>query len=267
MDSIRRSTRIRKCVDYNNKCALPTDDVEVLESPSGSKQKRKTQDDENSLQGSPSRASIQKMPHIVENEASPELVQTRKKKKLSLGKKESNKDNKEKELEEKSEETPTFEGVQEMNMVVITDPTPTNVTIKNGAEDDDLFDGGELSDPSAKSEDDSDDDQFVFDVSDDASDYEESSKSKSKKKSPNTGRKTKSTSTKENGGIKKSRGKKQTESTASAINTSEPSNKKTASSLLSKKTIGGLKKKAIGESIPSTPKFASGKYTKKSVKS
>ncbi|CAG8452096.1 5285_t:CDS:2, partial [Funneliformis mosseae] len=243
----------RKCVDYNDKCALPTDNVEDLESPSGGKQKTKT-NDEDSLQGSSSRAFTRNMPHNGENEASSGLVQTRKKKKLSLGKKGSNKDNKEKEPDvEKSEETPKYGGAQEMNMVVITDPTPTNVNIKNGAEDDDLFDDGELSDPSAKSDDDSDDDKFVFDVSDDESDYEESSKSKSKKKSPNTGRKTKSTSAKESGG--KGIGKKQT-------NTSEPSNKKTVSSLLTKKTIGGLKKKAIGESIPSTPKFTSGALSK-----
>lgn len=123
----------------------------------------------------------------------------------------------------------------------------------------DLFDDGELSDPpkdldedlegevalsnlklqdkqtknvAAKLNDDLDDDTFAFDDTDDGSDYEEGCKSKSKKKSLNT--KGKSTPVKENGDVKKGKGKKQ------MVSTTAPS-AKSASPLQTKKVPGGLK--------------------------
>ncbi|CAB4424770.1 unnamed protein product [Rhizophagus irregularis] len=254
MESVRRSTRKRKCVDYNDNYATPTGAVNNLNSP-----------DYNSLQGSP-RMSTQKTPRNGENVASLEHAQTKKKKKLSLGKNKSgtsNKDNKESELNER------YEGAQEVNMVVIVEKTPTIDSVKG----DDLFDDGELSDPpdldknlesdnnfklqdkqnkktpAVKLNDDTDDDTFAFDDTDDGSDYEEGCKSKSKKKSLNTGRKEKSAPAKENDGAKKRKDKKQIVSTMKTTNISTP--------LQTKNALGGLKRKAIGKSNPLTPKFTS----------
>ncbi|GES96628.1 hypothetical protein GLOIN_2v1606100 [Rhizophagus clarus] len=262
MESVRRSTRKRKCVDYNDNYSFPTGAVDNLNSP-----------DCDFFQGSPSRMSTQKMPRNGENVASLEHAQTKKKKKLSLGKNKSgtlNKDNKEKEKEPNER----YEGAQEVNMVVIVEPTPTIDSVK------DLFDDGELSDPpdldknlesdnnfkfqdkqtkkmtAAKLNDDKDDDAFVFDDTDDGSDYEEGCKSKSKKKSLNTGKKEKSVPAKENGGAKKGKDKKQIVSTTKTANTST-STKKIISPLQIKNALGGLKRKAIGKSNPLTPKFTS----------
>ncbi|PKC07050.1 hypothetical protein RhiirA5_418746 [Rhizophagus irregularis] len=244
MESVRRSTRKRKCVDYNDNYVTPTGAVNNLNSP-----------DYNSLQGSPS-MSTQKTPRNGENVASLEHAQTKKKKKLSL-------DNKESELNER------YEGAQEVNMVVIVEKTPTIDSVKG----DDLFDDGELSDPpdldknlesdnnfklqdkqnkktpAVKLNDDTDDDTFAFDDTDDGSDYEEGCKSKSKKKSLNTGRKEKSAPAKENDGAKKRKDKKQIVSTMKTTNISTP--------LQTKNALGGLKRKVIGKSNPLTPKFTS----------
>lgn len=121
----------------------------------------------------------------------------------------------------------------------------------------DLFDDGELSDPpdldknlesdnnfklqdkqnkktpAVKLNDDTDDDTFAFDDTDDGSDYEEGCKSKSKKKSLNTGRKEKSAPAKENDGAKKRKDKKQIVSTMKTTNISTP--------LQTKNALGGLK--------------------------
>jgi hypothetical protein len=135
----------------------------------------------------------------------------------------------------------------------------------------DLFEDGELSDPpdldknlesdnnfklqdkqtkkmpASKLNDDTDDDTFEFDDTDDGSDYEEGCKSKSKKKILNTGKKEKSVLAKENDGAKKGKDKKQIVSTT---NTSTPSIKKTVSPLQTKNALEGLKvSKMLNESI------------------
>ncbi|RIA95919.1 hypothetical protein C1645_816061 [Glomus cerebriforme] len=253
MESVRRSTRKRKCVDYNDNQAGNVDKSDSL--------------DCDSFQGSPSYISTQKTHSNGENIVLSEHTQTKKKKKLSLSKKSgtSNKDNKEKEQCGKSSK---FEGAQEVNMVVIVEPMP----IKDGAKGDDLFNDSELSDPPdldkdlkseidletkkavAKLNYDTDDDTFAFDDTDDGSDYEEGCKNISKKKNLNTGKKAKPTPAKENGRVKKDKEKKQS---VSKTNTSAQSTKKTAS-----QALGGLKRKVIGESKPLTPKFTSGPLNK-----
>ncbi|CAG8589774.1 10044_t:CDS:2 [Rhizophagus irregularis] len=200
MESVRRSTRKRKCVDYNDNYVTPTGAVNNLNSP-----------DYNSLQGSP-RMSTQKTPRNGENVASLEHAQTKKKKKLSL-------DNKESELNER------YEGAQEVNMVVIVEKTPTIDSVKG----DDLFDDGELSDPPDLDKNLESDNNFKL---------QDKQNKKTPAKSLNTGRKEKSAPAKENDGAKKRKDKKQIVSTMKTTNISTPLQTKNALGGLKRKAIG-----------------------------